>query len=424
MPHVRSATQRLLACLRGCLAVRPACRGPGVAALLLGCCCAGAAARPAELPRQGPPGGFARVVVFGDSLSDNGAYTVAAVLRDGALAPYRLPYERGGQFSVNQAESPNWSDRLAGRLGLPLSPNLVGFRIGPWELFLTPERVMRSGNAATCAFDAPGADGLAHCTNHAQGGSRVQVPQGIGHDSGALTYPVSQQWQRHLRQFGEIRADDLVIVLAGNNDVFAAFARSQAAAGRVLLAGLPAAQARGLEQALPDVQAAADALGALVRDMLGHGARYLVVGTLPDSALTPYGQRVDGGASCDRTDPATRCHALSGLVDGFNARLRQELQQQPVLWLDLHGLFEHQTSRPQDFGLHNVRDPWCDPGLPSSLLCHASTPDSAVGADPANLDAWLFADTIHPTPAGHQALADRAVAELIAQGWVDAPAVR
>ncbi|MDE2120044.1 MAG: esterase, partial [Betaproteobacteria bacterium] len=85
---------------------------------------------------------------------------------------------------------------------------------------------------------------------------------------------------------------------------------------------------------------------------------------------------------------------------------------------------EHQTSRPQDFGLHNVRGPWCDPGLPSSLLCHASTPDSAVGADPANLDAWLFADTIHPTPAGHQALADRAVAELIAQGWVDAPAVR
>lgn len=407
--------------------------------LAAGCCLpAGTRAEVPPAPASGPQGGFARVVVFGDSLSDNGAYTLAALLRDTVAPPYRLPYERGGQFSVNQASSPNWSDLLARRLELRLSPNLVGFRVGGWELFLTPERPVRSVEQANCAFDPRDADGVARCTNHAQGGSRVADEQGIGHDRGALTYPVSRQWQRHLQQFGEPDARELLIVLAGNNDVFAAFAHSQATAGQAWLrmsAGRPAlqataparqaeAQAEGLARATPEVQAAADALAGLVGDMLARGARYVLVGLLPDAALTPYGQRLAGGSSCDRQDPAMPCHALSRLVDAFNARLRQALEPQPVAWLDLHALFEQQMAQPRDFGLENVRDPWCDAALPSSLLCNLSTPATAAGADAGNLGTWLFADDIHPTPVGHRAMADRAYAELLERGWVEAPAPR
>jgi len=82
-------------------------------------------------------GGVTRIVAFGDSLSDPGAYSIAAAEKG------------GGRFTVNTGSARVWTELVANDYGLPLRPNQ----------YLTP-----SGPA----IDPAG-------TSYAEGGARVTV---------------------------------------------------------------------------------------------------------------------------------------------------------------------------------------------------------------------------------------------------------
>jgi outer membrane lipase/esterase len=159
---------------------------------------------------------FSAQVSFGDSLSDVGTYKVGTVA---AL--------HGGLFGINgdlTATNPaltgkNWTELMAVQLGLPVPcPAVTGLN-----------------GVATQGFAVPVA---AHqgCYGYAQGGSRVTNPVGPGNTLtgsalGALTVPVATQVQNHLSvSGGKFSGTELVLVMAGANDIFMQLAGLKAAA--------------------------------------------------------------------------------------------------------------------------------------------------------------------------------------------------
>jgi outer membrane lipase/esterase len=112
---------------------------------------------------------FGRVVVFGDSISDGGAYA------DRAPAG-------AGRFTTNP--DPVWVEHVAAGLGLELKPRAAGG------------------------------------TNYAEGGARVTVPR-PGAPGELSRTPVVNQIDAFLTNGASFRPDDLVILQGGGNDVFA-----------------------------------------------------------------------------------------------------------------------------------------------------------------------------------------------------------
>ena len=402
-------------------------------------------------PSAPPSGGFQQLVVFGDSLSDDGAYTLAAISTY-SVPPYNipftgLPYPAGGQFTVNGVGN-NWTTQLATSLHLNLTPNLIGFGSPLGDAYLTPTGTTTSAATATCAFNvAQTGTGLPSCTDYAQGGSMVSNPDGIGHSTGALTLPLTTQVQNYLTQYTSFNADQLVVLLGGNNDIFTALSNvqpqitaavtqavSQAVAANPSLtaAQIAAIQASATQTATAEavttaqatVAQAADGLAGLATQALGKGAKYVLVYTLPDSSLTPFGQSLSGGTTCNVQDPTQPCYLLSNLVNVFNQQLLNDLQGKAVKVIDGHALLAQEIANPAQFGFSNVSAPWCSTatggttGTPNSLMCNGNTPNTAAGASLGNVGSWLFADTVHPTPAGYKVIADATYAALQGYGWI------
>ncbi|VAY89468.1 SGNH/GDSL hydrolase family protein [Ferrovum myxofaciens] len=410
-------------------------------------------------PHTPPNHGFSALVAFGDSLSDLGTYTVLAERTYGLGTSFDipftgLPYPAGGQFTVNGTATGNWVGDLAQRLNLDITPNLIGFGGPPGSRYLTPMAGF-SRTPVFCPFGFQTADHSAFCLDFAEGGALISNPIGIDHNRGALTLPLTQQVSQYLHQFQRFRPDQLVTVFGGNNDVLLAFTQflsniTESVQQRVASAKQNnpamgpvrqqeiATQALGQEyqtalvQAQHQIDQAADDLAKLTLRIIDHGARYVLVYTLPDSAETPFGrglpytlrdfpQPPPTGYVCHSSEPLAPCNLLSRLVNRFNQRLLDNLQGKPVKIFDSHQLFGELIAHPETYGFTHATIAWCAPKVPSSLLCNLDTPNKTAGATVQNLSSWLFADDIHPTPAGYQVLADQTWSELKYFGWIAKP---
>ena len=396
---------------------------------------------------------FTRVIVFGDSLSDGGTYTAWAsaaasgatrfvggvTLRDklAAAAPY------GGKFTTNPGKV--WVENLASTLGYDLKPaNLMGGGIPSLNL---------------TALDA-----CTTCTNYAQGGSRVALQPGIGNVgttsnpangpfapagfagnaagapvaanpvllgvatadytvtntfTGASSLPVVQQIDQHLASSyvtaGQFSPKDLVIVLAGANDVFTQ-------------AGLAGAGAITSTEAGTRVGTAAATLAAQVARLKTAGAKNVLVVGLPDMGINPY-------AAASGAAAAGALTSLSQTV--FNATLKASLPTTGVAYLDPVPLFSNVMANPSAYGFTKVVDSTsptaalasaaCGPNViaqaaaadsatsPSSLFCSvANTSLGIVGTLRALLsnDTYVFADGVHPTTKMHKVLSQYVVDKM------------
>ena len=130
---------------------------------------AGLVALTAAAPAAAQAQPYGRVIVFGDSISDGGAYA------DKAPAG-------AGRFTTNP--DPVWVERVAGGLGVDLKPYAAGG------------------------------------TNYAEGGARVATPR-PGAPGDLSRTPVVNQIDRFLGTAQAFAPDDLVILQGGGNDVFA-----------------------------------------------------------------------------------------------------------------------------------------------------------------------------------------------------------
>ena len=378
-----------------------------------------------------------RVVVFGDSLSDVGAYTPATQIPLATLgagtgqqvgeAPYL-----GGKFTTNthtgyacqrdtngalvrgannalicsnSSNSSTWGEWVAARVGVAVTPHEVGF--GP--------------QSRLCPAAATSPALANSCTGYAQGGSRVTSPAGIGNPNGngingaspaPMTRSMVAQVAQHLTRFTSFGAGDIVFVYGGNNDVFVQFG----AVGQ----GLP------VPTAIANVQQAATELATLVRSqILARGATRVAVMNLPDSSATPQ----------FRTLPAANRALLSQLSADFNTALASGLSGSGAQMIDARGWSASVLASPASFGFSNVTDRACDPARMavatggSSLFCNAASASLFTAASLPNLNSlrtdasastWLFADGVHPTSGGHKAFGDYVITQIKDFGWLPA----
>ena len=332
-----------------------------------------------------PP--FSRLVAFGDSLSDVGTYGVGTIAMIGAQTG------GAGRWTVNAPTGGQiWVEQLSEKLGLPTAC--------PAETGLLPNGPGLTGAPVTTH---------AGCTVYAQGSARVSSPlagnsvglQALGQvNMGLMAKPVKDQMAAHLAATGGYTGTELVVVMAGANDVL-----------MELQLTAPTSQA----QALANTQAAGAELGALVQSqVLAKGAQRVLVMNLPAIADSPYVRALSPDA------PAL----VDTLTRAFNAQLAQSLRGVPgVVLADVHGLVSDQMANPARYGLTNVTDVACGPNAfsgpganGSSVVCNAS---NLLAGDRSR---YLFADGVHPTPYAHRLFSDFAVNQMRDAGWDDGPA--
>ena len=378
-----------------------------------------------NVPGSGSPAGapttkgtFTAVVSFGDSLSDIGAYAPATSLAGNGTPPFF-----GGKFTTNETSNglPDanplgkvWVENLAASLGITVTPAEVGF------------------GASSVKCPAAAIPALATtCTAYGQGGSRVTDPNGIGRSGGALTVPVVTQIANHLARFGNFKSSDLILVYAGNNDVFAQFGTFAVAAATIqanAAAGTITADQANLQlftaqqAAYAAMKVAAQELVADIKtQILAKGGSYVAVMTLSDIGDTPFGNSAP-------VLPAKS--VLSDLSKIFNLWLRDGLTGQPVQIIDTFALFKAAYADPAANGFVNNTIPACDAAKisaitggavtdGSSLFCNATpgAPYNTLSAG-ADVNTWQFADTVHPTTGGHKLIGATFRAQLQMFGWI------
>lgn len=252
---------------------------------------------------NGPRGGdqtpktkFSNQITFGDSLSDVGTYAVGGVAALG-----------GGQYTINgnntsvspELTGKNYTQLMAAQLGLPVpcaaQTGLQG--------------------TASAGFSVPVTD-HPECFNYAQGGARVTNPIGPGNKAldkpgaislGQMTVPVVTQIANHLKKVGgKFKGDELVIVMAGGNDVLEQLgelsAGATAAGGQALAQSLVAQLAPGT--ANPATGAAA--IGAAIQAEAAKGSAAPAIIT---AAITAAAQNGNTAALANATAIGTKAGA-------------------------------------------------------------------------------------------------------------------
>ena len=356
-----------------------------------------------------------RIVIFGDSLSDMGAYTPATQIPLGQAAGV-APFF-GGKFTTNShtgytaasnsSTANTWGEWVAARLGVAVTPHEVGF--GPQSV-----KCPAAANPALAGS----------CTGYAQGGSRVTNPAGIGNPNGTglngasptpMTRPMVRQVADHLARFTGFDGGAIVFVYGGNNDVFIQFGS--------VAAGLPVATA------VANMQQAANELVALVKDQIvAKGASRVAVMNLADASATPGFRGL----------PAANKALLGQLSAEFNTTLSAGLAGVAgVRMIDARALSASILASPASFGFTNTTDAACDPAKiaaftggrvtdGSSLFCNGAAASLFVAPVPnlnsikagASTSTWLFADSVHPTTGGHKAFSDQVITKLKEFDWI------
>jgi phospholipase/lecithinase/hemolysin len=291
-------------------------------------------------------------------------------------------------------------------------------------------------------------DPRAGCTNYAIGGGVINAaasglsaadPRGIPVQFAAATAA------------GNFAAGDLLLVDGGGNDAAAlvgaylAIPRDGGASYTALLGTLLTPQqvqaaaaggAAGLAGAGGTYMTAlAASFHTLIQTQaLDKGAQRIVLLNMPGITNTPRFQLVlDGIAAASGANGATARAQSEGLfkswVEAFNAELaRRFAGNGRVAIVDFYKAFNDQVATPAQYGLTNVKDTACPAtGVGSDGLPSYSFPtctDASLAADPraagnANwYKSWAFSDGFHPTPYGHQLLAQLIAKTLASAGWL------
>jgi len=354
-----------------------------------------------------------RMVSFGDSLSDVGSYNVPKLQAfiNGATLTGST---NSGKFTVNGADAKNWVELIAAQFGVA-APCAA-------QTGLTPPATLGQQANPLAGLNTTPTD-HPECFAYGQGGARVTDPVGPGNPGllafagtvhtvsfagggalGQLTTPLVTQVQRHLAKAsvgGQFSGDELVLMLAGGNDLFIqadkvakVSADSPTDAGAINAAVAAAAQ---------QMQIAGTQFASLIMtQVVGKGARHVVVVNLPDVGLTPAF--------------ATSSRALgTGLTSAFNAALAAGLTGagSAVVLVDAFTQSQDQFAHPAQYDLANVTTRSCDATklkINTSLACNSTTLIANATA------TFQYADDVHPTPYGYKLLAQLVTDRLAKAG--------
>jgi outer membrane lipase/esterase len=292
---------------------------------------------------------FDQTVFFGDSLTDSGFYQPFLVEQFGPSAA------TVARFTTNPGLV--WAEFLADYYGTNATPAL---------------------QLSSTGIAAAGGD------NYAAGGATVSPGPGFPPAIPTQFAPsLTDQVGAYLAaNGGAANPDALFTVWGGPNDLF------------FHLAG-----ATTQDQFL----GAAAAEVGLVGTLENAGARYVLVPTMPDIGLTPFGLSQGAAGSA----------GLTQLAEGYNATLFGGLQAAGlrVIPLDVFHFLRELSADPGTYGLTNVTTPAC--GAAPALGCN---PANFVA--PGAAQTYAFADGVHPTTASHALLAQYAESILEAPNQI------
>jgi outer membrane lipase/esterase len=266
---------------------------------------AAAAVTPAE---AGP---FSSLVVFGDSLSDDGNNFAAGLFNPGQVVTGNSYIPTFTYASHVYSNGPVWADDFAAKIGVPLTASATGG------------------------------------TDYAYGGATT------GPNPSAFPFSLLTQTSAYLSATGNVASPDALYVVAGGGNN-----------ARAVLLG-------AADFATTVASYAAD-IGTIVDELQAAGAKHIIVWNTPNVGLAP----------------AVNAAAGSFLASSMNAALAVRLAGEAgVSTFDIYGLGTTLAANPGAFGFTNVTD-----------ACGA-----VVNADCSKYVYW---DGIHPTAAGHEAIAD------------------
>jgi outer membrane lipase/esterase len=232
---------------------------------------------------QTPKTKFSNQITFGDSLSDVGTYAVGAVAALG-----------GGQYTINgnntavapELTGKNYTTLIAAQLGLPAPCAAQTGLLG----------------SASAGFSVPVVD-HPECFGYAQGGSRVTNPIGPGNKAldkpgavslGQMTVPVVTQIANHLKKSGgSFKSDELVIVMAGGNDVLEQLGEFSAGATTAGGTALATSLVTQLAPGTTNPATGAAAIGAAIQAEAAKGSSSTAIIT---AAITAAAQNGNTGA--------------------------------------------------------------------------------------------------------------------------------
>jgi len=319
------------------------------------------------------------VKVIGDSLSDGGTF--------------------GFKFTVQIAGKPSiWVEQVAAHYGLSLCPYFNGKAFKP--------------NQA--------------CTNYAIGGGRINYLK-------APNLPVSITRQMQIAKADGFLSGDLLLVGGGANDsADLLIAVRNARWGDALMlqhlleSRLDKAKVAtwleqgkaGMEEATSFyMQALAQDFAAHIKVLLNAGAARLVLLNLPDVAKTP---RFNGH----------ELNPIKPYVMHWTQRFNDELKRQfadekRIVLVDFYDEFNRQVANPKEYGFSRVAPACPSSGQPKTVQydlarCTAQRLSAHIPAGEKGSDWWqryMFSDDFHPTPYGHQQMADMVLKALKQAGW-------
>jgi outer membrane lipase/esterase len=274
----------------------------------------------AAVPAEAGP--FSSLVVFGDSLSDNGN-NFAAGLFDPTQVITGNSYVPSFTYASHvYSNGPVWASDFAAKIGVSLTPSATGG------------------------------------TDYAYGGATT------GPNPSAFPFSLLTQTSAYLTATGNVAsADALYVVAGGGNNA------------RAALLAIGGGADIGTTITAAAASFAAD-VGSMVDQLQAAGAKHIVVWDTPNLGTAPA--VVAGGAA-----------ALgSFLASSMNSALALRLTGEAgVSTFDIFGLGTSLAANPAAFGFTNTTD-----------ACGA-----VLNADCSKYVYW---DGIHPTAAGHEAIAD------------------
>lgn len=344
------------------------------------------------------------VKVVGASLADSGTFGYKFTVQSATGTPYQV-----------------YSERIAATYGLGLCAHYVfGSSTG-----FTPQ---------------------AACTNYAVAGAAIN-------NYTAPTSPLSQLQQlRDVGATGFGRGDLLIVGEGSANDTATLLGavssptNFQALMLTVLspqvFGGAMTADPSGATAGVLYMQALADQLVAEIKaSAIDKGATRIAVLNTLDVTKTPKFQAVLASLSAPQAAGITALAAA--WVQAYNARLAANVlpYADKVVVVDFYKSFNDEIAAPAQYGLSNTTATVCDEvvnhGM-TSLITAGTTAlsnapavplacnDFAASATTPRLNggtttwwqSYLYADNFHPTPYGHQLLAQLVAKRLTEAGWL------
>ncbi|MGN6788207.1 MAG: autotransporter domain-containing protein [Rhodanobacteraceae bacterium] len=373
----------------------------------LACAVALALASSAAFAQSAPPaaqpsahaGLFDQMVVFGDSLSDNGNLSLASQL------PQIV------RFTTNPGQT--GIESVADYLGVPMTPALAGgtdFAFGGAGLLNnspgTPSSVPLLPAQLGMYLQATGNKADPNALYAIWGGANDVF---YAATSGAAAATAQQLIQQNIA--AQVQSAIANNMIPNNPAAIAAFTAqitpivtqqvvAQVTAGAGVSSLMDQAQIQAYLQ-----QAATTELG-MIGQLRQAGARYVMVFNLPNIGLTPSAL----------AQGATAAGQLTGLSITYNSALNAGLADAGVniIPVNTFAMLTELISDPGRYGFTNTTAPAC---TGSSFGClPPGTPGATSTYQPGTQNTYVFADGVHPTTATHAMLAQYVESIITAPG--------